>query len=229
MSWTDKKAIEVIKYLRDKYEIRTFIETGTFHGINARFHSKNFNLVMTCEKQQAFYKSAKEKLKIHKNVLVINDNSPDFLSRLSLDKYIFFLDAHFYDPRIPKEDRFIILKELESMKKFKDSIIIVHDFHNGLGGITYDGINLDINLLRSKLKNINGNFFFYTNTLEGCDIVKPNARDMKEAGLEVDYETLDNLNYAWICPRLSYRGILYCLPTELNKDELKKLGLRKWN
>ncbi len=229
MSWTDRKAVECIKYLRDKYEITTFVETGAFKGINSRLHSKNFKTVMTCENHEEYYRKAKENLKCYDNVILRKENSPDFLKRLSVNKYIFFLDAHFYDPDVPEKDRFIIKKELDNMKKFKNSVIIIHDFQNGLGGITYDGIKLDMDLLRSRLKAINRNFFFYTNTLEGCDIVKSNANDIKSAGLEVDFDTLDNLDYAWVCPRLSYRGILYCLPSELRYRELKQLGLRKWS
>lgn len=232
MSWTDKKAVEVIKYLRDKYNIKTFIETGTFKGINARLHSKNFKLIMTCEHNDNYYKDAKANLNFYpeyQNVVLRKEESPKFLSRLSLGQYIFYLDAHFYNPNIPKKDRFIILKELENMKKFKNSIIIIHDFDNNLGHITYDGIKLNMDLIRNKLKNINKEFFFYTNTLESCDIVKCNAQDIINAGLEVDSDTLGNLDYAWTSPRLAYRGILYCLPTELSEKEIKLLGLRTWN
>ncbi len=229
MSWTDKKAVEVIKYLRDKYDIKTLIETGAFKGINARLHGKNFETVMTCENQNSYFEEAKENLKQCDNVILIKEDSPSFLHHLSINQYIFYLDAHFYNPNLAIEDRFVIKNELENMKKFKNSIIIVHDFDNGLGHVTYDNIDLDIELLRNKLKKINKKFFFYTNTLESCDIVKSNAKDIKDAGLEVDFDTLDNLDYAWTSPRLTYRGILYCLPTELNKLELMKLGLRKWN
>ena len=115
------------------------------------------------------------------------------------------------------------------MKRFKDSIIIIHDFDNNLGHITYDGIKLDMKLVEKKLKSINKNFYFYTNRLESVDLVPPNAVEMKEAGLEVDFDTLDNLNYAASTPRLSYRGLLYCLPTKLSNKELNNLGLRTWN
>ena len=232
MSWTDLGSIKVIKYLRDKYSISTLIETGTFRGINARLHSKNFKLVMTCENNNAYYKEAKENLDYYpkyKNVIIRNENSPDFLKHLSLGTYIFYLDAHFYNPDLLEEDRFVVKKELENMKKFKDSVIVIHDFDNGLGHITYDGIDLNMDLLKTRLKNINKNFYFYTNTLEGCDIVKPNANAIIEAGLIVDFDTLGNLDYAWSSPRLTYRGILYCLPTKLSEKEIKSLGLRKWN
>ncbi len=231
MSWTDKKAVEVIKYLRDKYNIKTFIETGTFKGVNARLHSKNFNLVMTCEKNKDYYKEAKANLYLYpqyKNVVLRNEDSPTFLKKLSLGTFIFYLDAHFYDPAAPLNDKFVVKRELDNMKKFKDSVIIIHDFHNGLGGITYDGVKLDMDLVRNKLKRINKNFFFYTNTLASCDPIKQSAVEIKNAGLEVDFDTLDNLDYMWSTPRLTFRGYLYCLPTKLDKFEMKKLGLREW-
>ena len=229
MSWTDNQIIKVIRFLRDKYSIDTFVETGTFKGVNAKLHSKNFKNVLTCEKSNAFYETSKNNLEHYKNVEVFHEESPDFLKSISNSKkYIFYLDAHFYDPNSLLKDNFVVLKELDNMKKFKNSIIIIHDFHNGLGGITYDGIDLNMDLVRSRLKKINKNFFFYTNTLEGCDPVKPIAKDMLTAGLEVDYDTLDNINYAWSSPEKTYRGVLYCLPTKLYPEEIKGLGLREW-
>ena len=236
MSWTDKGAVKVIKFLRDKYKITTLVETGAFKGINARLHSKNFNLVITCENNHAYYEEAKENLKYDKNkpikyqkVILVNEDSPEFLKKLSLGKYIFYLDAHFYNPDVLEEDRFVVKKELENMKKFKDSVIIIHDFDNGMGHIIYDGISLNMDLLKSRLLKINKDLFFYTNTLEGCEPVKPIADDIRDAGLIVDFDTLDCINYAWLAPKLTYRGYLYCLPTKLNENELNQLGLRKWN
>ena len=229
MSWTDKQSVRVIKYLRDKYKIQTLVETGTFKGINARLHSKNFETILTCEKIDNYYQTAKENLKDYKNVICIKQDSPKFLHSIMAGNYMFYLDAHFYDPDMPKgKGKFIVLKELDNMIKFKNSVIIVHDFDNGLGHCTYDGVKLDMDLLRKKLKRINKNFKFYTNRVESCDIVKSNAEDIKEAGLEVDFDTLDNLDYAWTDPRLTYRGILYCLPSKLNDKELKELGLREY-
>ncbi len=235
MSWTDKQAVENIKYFRDKYKIKTFVETGTFKGINARLHINNFNLVMTCEKNHAYYQEAKYNLNNYKKkrdddkkIIIVNEDSPKFLNKITLGRYIFYLDAHFYDPDVLKEDRFIVKKELENMKKFKNSIIIIHDFDNGLGHIAYDEIPLNMELLESRLLKINKNFFFYTNTLKGCNPVKPLADDIRDAGLIVDFDTLDCINYAWTSPDKTYRGYLYCLPTKLNEKELKQLGLREW-
>ena len=230
MSWTDQQAVEVIKELRNKYKIDTFVETGTFKGINAKLHSKNFNLVMTCEKVNAYYEEAKERLRRIKNVIILKKDSPQFLKDLIGNKYIYYLDAHFYDKKMPKgKGKFIVLKELDSIKPTAESIIIIHDFDNGLGHCCYDGFHLNMELVREKLLKINNKFNFYTNTLESCDIVKPIAKEIRDAGLDVDFETVDNLNYAWTEPRLTYRGILYCLPTKLNQIEMIELGVRKWN
>ena len=55
MSWTDTKSVEAIKYLRDRFQVKEFIETGTFKGINARRHSKNFEKITTCEIKQEYF------------------------------------------------------------------------------------------------------------------------------------------------------------------------------
>lgn len=236
MSWNDKQSIRVIKYFRDKYKIKDFVETGTYKGVNAKFHSDNFERVFTCEKELELYKNAKERLKESNNVVCALQNSPEFLKDFvekyktdrRKDKVFIYLDAHFYDPNLPKsKGKFVILDELKSLKNL-DCIIMIHDFDNNLGHITYDGISLDINLVKSVLKKINSNFTFYTNTLASCDIVRPDYEDIRKAGLECHEDILDVLKIAWQEPRLTFRGILYALPTKLTNKELKEFGLRKW-
>ncbi len=226
MSWTDRSSIKVIKFLRDKYKIKTFVETGTYRGINARLHSNNFERVMTCEKSKKYCEIAKERLKHCLNVILLKEDSPSFLKRFNSERRIFYLDAHFYDPKA--KNKFVVLKELKSLTKQKNSIIIIHDFDNGLGHITYDGQPLDFELLKKDLLNIN-KFHFYTNELSSCDIVTPMIRDIESTGLEVDRETIDNLEYAWTKPEKTYRGILYCLPSKLSSIEMNNLGLKSWS
>src|SRR3990167_5930206 len=93
--------------------------------------------------------------------------------------------------------------------------------------ITYDGIDLDFSLLKKSLKNVNKNFHYYTNSLSSCDIVKNNEVSIYEAGLEFDEETRSSLDFVWSSPIKTYRGILYCIPKKLSKEELNKLGLRE--
>ncbi len=238
MSWTDNQSIKVMKYLRDKFKINTFIETGTYVGVNSQLQSKNFIQVITCEKVDEYYLKAKKRLKDCENVLPLHEDSTSFLrdckfawnlSEGNKPPFI-YLDAHFYDPKMPKgKGKFVILDELKAMKGWSNVVIAVHDFDNNLGHINYDGIPLDLDLMRKGLNGINPNFHFYTNTLAGCDIVKNNEKSIKQAGLPYDKEVRKNLKYAWQEPRLTYRGILYALPKPLTKTELKNLGLRKWN
>ena len=231
-----------MKYLRDKYNIKDFIETGTHVGINAKLHSKNFNKVLTCEKVQEYYDVARERLKDLDNVYLKKQNSSDFLKEINksiknhtpdipeqMQTPLFYLDAHFYDPKMPSgKGKFVVLHELKALKGLENCVISIHDFCNNLGGIIYDGIKLDFNLLEDDLKNINPNFHYYTNTLKSCDIVKLDHPDIKNAGLDINTDVLSNLEYAWTNPDKTYRGLLYALPSKLNEKEMDELGLVKW-
>jgi len=216
MSSTDKQAIKHILKLRDLFKVQTFVETGTFKGVNAELHSKHFESVLTCEINEKYCDYAREKLKGIKNITLIRESSPEFLKRITNEGIVmFYLDAHFYNPHLPKDKRFVILNELDALKKFKNCIIIIHDFDNGLGHITYDGQPLNFDLVKDKLKRVNKNFHFYTNELASCDIKKlEEAEDMDE---------FDNLKYVWSKPEKTYRGILYCVPKKINVGGLKEL------
>ena len=231
MSWTDKQSIKHINELKNIYKVKTLVETGTFKGITARLQSQNFKEVLTVELLKEYYEVAKKRLKDYQNVYIFNMDSSkfltDFIKRYKRenrnDFIIFYLDAHFYDPQLQKKDRFVVLKELKALKNFRNAIIVVHDFDNNLGHITYDGQPLNLELMKKDLLNINPNFKFYTNELGSCDIVtKKEVINNKIEGLEPDFETLDNLDYLWQTPRLTYRGLLYCLPSEINVNGLRE-------
>ena len=197
--------------------------------MNAELHGKSFEKVITCENQDYFYEASLERLNKYKNIILVNEESPEFIKKLSLGKYMFYLDAHFYNPNMPSgKGKFIVLKELNNMRKFKNSIIILHDFDNNLGHIKYDGMRLNMDLVKKSLLAINKNFKFYTNRLESCDIVKPTKTDILKSGLPYDTDVISNLKYAQESPRLTYRGFLYCLPNKLTEKELNDLGLREW-
>lgn len=211
MSWTDKKAIEVIKNIRDYYKTENFIETGTFMGINAEVHAKNFKNVYTIENNGIYYEKAKERLKKYKNVHQKFGDSTELLKETYDLLPIYYLDAHFYNKDGP---RWQIKEELKALGR-KTCVVIIHDFNNNLGHCVYDGERLGMNVVGGLLKKVNPSFHYYTNNLEGCDIMKPEETD--------DPIKKDNLKYAWSTPRLTYRGILYCCPTELPDFGLVKL------
>jgi hypothetical protein len=235
MSWTDRGSIKVIKFLRDKYKSKMFVETGTYKGVNMQLQIQNFVYYAGCESNRKYTKEAfKRATKINKpNIFVWNVKSPQFLKEWK-EKDIFvepfpiiYLDAHFYNKKLPKNKRFVVKDELNALRGMRDCIIIIHDFANGLGHIKYDGIDLDMKILNEGLYLVNPQFHFYTNTLEGCDIIKT-KKDVEELGLDWDDEMKSTLKFVWSKPEKTFRGILYCLPTALTKEEMEELKLREW-
>lgn len=219
--------------MRDKFKVKTFVETGTYKGINAKVFSNYFEKMITIEKDKDFYKIAKERLKRHKNVKLIKGDSAKKLKTLKFKRnehVIYFLDAHFYDPKA--KNKFIITEELKSLRGNKNAIIVIHDFHNGLGHLKYDGQSLNLELIRKELFQVNHNFELYTNELASCDIVLPLEKEIKSLGYftEEDLKDIwDALSFVWSLPEKTYRGVLYCLPEKLTDEEQKMLGIRKWS
>ena len=231
MSWTDKKSLENIKHLRDDFFVPTFIETGTFKGVNARVQSYNFQWVFTCEVVKEYYLHAvNNRLKNINNVMLVLMSSPKFLTffeNFFRRTIIYYLDAHFYDPKLPIEKRFVIQEELKTLKDNYNCIIIIHDFDNGeLGCIEYDNIKMGMNVVGDLLFDVNPNFHFYTNSKSDCDIVTlDDVANHVIPGVENDEDIIDNINYAWTKPEKTYRGMLYCTPKKL---ELSKYNLRRF-
>ena len=239
MSWTDKASIEHIKKIRDIFKVKTFVETGTFKGMNVLVHKDNFECVYSCEKLKEYYNISMSKVKQLGNnktacLGLFNMDSVKFLKWFKDDQdefcsdgnVIFYLDAHFYDKKRPKgKGKFVVLDELKALKGMNNAIIIIHDFDNNLGHIEYDGISLDMNLLRKDLLKINPNFKFYTNELSSCDIIIPveEVEKMEAEGKRYDYDRMENLKYAWSKPEKTYRGLLYCLPKKVNIEGLKEI------
>lgn len=223
MSWTDRKSIEHIKKIRDLFKVDVFVETGSNMGINSEVHSKNFKVIFTCENNKKYYNKASKRLDKYKNIIISYSDSPYFLKKVfKLISFkdinnlpIIYLDAHFYDPKKPKgKGKFVVLNELRALKG-RDCILVIHDFDNNLGHITYDGISLDMKLLKKDLLKINPNFKFYTNELSSCDIMKISETK--------DKEMIKNLKYTWSKPEKTYRGILYCLPKKVNIEGLREI------
>lgn len=221
MSWTDKSSIEHIKKIRDIFKVDTFIETGTYNGMNVLTHKDNFDFIFSCEKSKEYYNIALENVHTIKRkafISVYNQDSKGFLKTFDKNagNTIFYLDAHFYDPKRPKgKGKFVVLDELKTLKGFKNAIIIIHDFDNNLGHITYDGVPLDMKLLKKDLLKVNPDFKFYTNQLSSCDILK--IKDTNNKAMKKD------LIYVWSKPEKTYRGILYAVPKKINIEGLREI------
>jgi len=239
MGWTDKSCIKTIKQLKNDFGIGYVVETGTFRGQGARVFSTIFDRVITCDTNREYFGNFMGSYaNSYQNVAMFNIDSAIYLKTFMEfyrrtgrnDIVLFYLDAHFYDPNLPVEDRFVIIRELQSLKDFKNCIIIIHDFDNKeLGHLTYDGIPLDTNLIGKYLQEVNPDFKYYTNTKEFCDILT--VKDLEDGNmppLTDSEENKETLSYVWSSDEKTYRGILYCIPSQI---DLSKYALREfiWN
>lgn len=88
---------DITLFLKQKFNITHFIETGTFHGGTAVWASEEFERVKTIEFSKQIYLTTKNKFDSIKNVEFIYGDSRIELKRIvdSLDlQALFWLDAH---------------------------------------------------------------------------------------------------------------------------------------
>jgi hypothetical protein len=130
-------------YVRDEYNIRTVVETGTFKGNTTAFFGSCFDTVHTIEIAPIFYEESSAYLKSFANVHCHFGSSPDVLNEIlpsmSNEPVLFYLDAHWY------EDWPLLNELAEISKTHKDNcIIVIDDFKvPGRKDIPYDthGVN----------------------------------------------------------------------------------------
>lgn len=234
MWWYDQAAVEIGEKLRDEFNIRTFVESGTYRGVNLRFWSYRFNFVFGIEIDRENYWQTSQKIDGRPNVELICKDSSHFLSEFVTNYYqdnrtdivLIYLDAHFYrqGENKTKEDRWVVLKELRVLEGFKNCVLVIHDFNcQDLYGLVYDGEPLDFAVVKNGLEKINPDFSYYNNIKKHCN---PHTEEsiIGVEGIDPDYVTLETIHYHTRADRLKYRGILYCTPNPL---DLERFNLRE--
>lgn len=228
MGWTDKQCTKTIHDLKNEFNVQYYVETGTYRGQGTHYWAHHFDYVLTCDASPQFYMEAYNK-RLHKlnNVLQCLTPSANFLpivkSMLNDAPAIYYLDAHFYDPTLPMEKRFVVQDELKALRNTKNCIIIIHDYDNGaLGHITYDGIPMGWNIIGDLIQEVNPDFKYYTNTKEFCDIITMNdINERKIDGMDYHEDYEDTVNFVWSNEQKTYRGLLYAVPKELDLTKYK--------
>ncbi len=127
-----------IQLLRNDFNIRIAVETGTYHGSTAKFFASCFEDLYTIEIDDGNYLTAKQQLAPYHNAHCFLGSSEqvlkDILPQLQDKKILFYLDAHRgYDS--PLKD------ELDAISKtHRDQcIIVIDDFKvPGRADIGYD-------------------------------------------------------------------------------------------
>lgn len=221
--WFDKIAVEQTLKLRDRFDVVTYVETGTFRGINLRFHSFNFEEVLGVEKSKEYADKTRQRCSDRTNVTVRCSDSAEFLRSFVAWHLLepsnipfFYLDAHFYNPA----ERWVVKRELQMLCGLPNCIIAIHDFQvGGLGYLIYDGEPLSFAVIRNELDAINPFFSYYTNSPEWSEVHTAESI-VGVQGLEPDEDTLETIRYHDTDWR-KHRGILYCTPTPLDLQHYK--------
>ena len=223
--WLDKIAFAQWLKLREKFDIKCLVETGAGDGIGARFYAYYFPKVFSCELDVEMMRGARRKVLGKKNIFLFHQSSPTFLGRFRrfyergkmADTILFFLDAHWYK-------NWPVLDELQALQGFGNCVIIIHDFKiGGLGYVSYNGQDLDLDFVRRDLMAVNPNFRLYHNDREtACTYSKEEIAQVP--GIVLDKETEWVLNYAWSSEAKKHRGMLYAIPGSLDSSfQLKEV------
>jgi hypothetical protein len=157
--------------LKDRFNIKTAVETGTHIGTTTLFLAEHFQDVLTLEINETYYDIACERLKDKENVTgCLADSSchlPELLDLIDREKPVFFFaDAH-WESHCPLED------ELQAFaQKNIRPVIAIHDFkvpgEPTLGYDSYNGQDFTFEWLKDRFDAIfgPGKYIHYYNSYE---------------------------------------------------------------
>ena len=97
---------ELILFLKRKFELEDFVETGTFQGGSAAWAARHFKRVFTIEANEPLWRAARARYAALANVQFILGNSPEELTKLlpNLGRSpLIWLDAHWCGPHTAGE------------------------------------------------------------------------------------------------------------------------------
>jgi predicted O-methyltransferase YrrM len=169
MSFNGNPCIEeVCLALKNIYDIRTVVETGTYYGDTTHWFSKHFDIVHSIEISDTYYNDCVKRFDVLgiDNIHLYNGNSaellPSIISNIN-NRCLYFLDAHWLD-------QWPLLDELKAIAQSKMSpVILIDDFKvpgTNLGFDSYNGNDLDINYVFDSIKKIYGeNFKYFYNSV----------------------------------------------------------------
>jgi hypothetical protein len=131
---------EILK-LKEKYEIDTLIETGSYHGDTTLWFAKNFNKTITIEINEEKFNLTNKRLKDNKlKAIAYLGSSEKILNEILPTKgighdTIFYLDAHWYEYNP-------LIDELKTIAKYNlRPIIVIHDMKEPTNTLQYDSYN----------------------------------------------------------------------------------------
>jgi len=123
----------LIQFIKEKYNVKNFIETGTFYGGTTEWAAPNFEHVHSIEFSEHWYKTTKERLSHLNNVQIHYGDTRSILPKLLEDteSAVLWLDAHWCsDHSYGEDDQCPLLDELaiiNSFTKLQDQLFILID------------------------------------------------------------------------------------------------------
>lgn len=219
---------EFIK-IKEIFNIKNVVETGTCLGSTTMFFSENFDNVFSVEINDTYLQIAKERNPNANYYLGSSDILlPSIIENL-VDKTIFFLDAHW-------ENHCPLLAELDCISKMEDKpIIVIHDFfvpNSNLGYDAYNGQVFNFDWIKSKLDSIysSENYEYYYNTDERSTEVKRGLiyiLPKKEIKPSINYSKKTNLITNYYFSELAERQLELdtCLLKNIDNQQIDRIVL----
>jgi hypothetical protein len=170
-----------INQLIEKFNLKAFVETGTFHGEAVEFMKDKFKEIHSIEINKELALECTTKFRDLKHIHIHNGNSyeclPNILNQINTN-ILFWLDAHFpgadahkaaYDEEVNLEKRLPLENELDIISKrqnkFKD-VIVIDDlwlYEDGdweWGTFDNHAIKHNMNVTRNTLIGKNSDFIY---------------------------------------------------------------------
>jgi FkbM family methyltransferase len=96
---------ELVLFLKRKFDLEDFVETGTFQGTSAAWAARHFKRVFTIEANERLWGAARARHVSLANVQFILGTSPEQLTKLlpNVNRPLFWLDAHWCGPHTAGE------------------------------------------------------------------------------------------------------------------------------
>ncbi|MES2107452.1 MAG: hypothetical protein V4577_01810 [Bacteroidota bacterium] len=154
---------EVIRKYAQRYNITTFIETGTYYGDTTNACKRWFDRIFSIELDKSLYLLAKRRFSGNRNITILNGDSGqvvgDILENIS-GKCLFWLDGHYSAGVTAKGSlNTPILMELTHILKHSatDHVILIDDARCFSGQDDYP----DVPSLEAFVYNYNQDLQFY--------------------------------------------------------------------
>lgn len=147
---------KTVIYYAKKYNINTFIETGTYLGDMVNAVRNIFSKIYTIELDAKLYRRAKDRLQQETNIIIYQGDStivlPHILNGID-ERSLFWLDAHYSSGITAKGNKDTpILEELNCILNhyIKNHIILIDDARMFIGKNDYPTIDELLKFIENK-------------------------------------------------------------------------------